>query len=152
MAQLALDQDDAAIGDGERGLHVLLDQDDGDAGLRLIACSVGEDLADDACGESPAEGSSRISTVGSTISARATASIWRCPPDSCPARELRPSRKIGEHARTARAMPLARARALGRMSAASCRFSCDRQRGEDVLGLRHEGEAMARSSRVPAQP
>ena len=36
-------------------------------------------------GDSPAEGSSRISTEGSTTSARATASIWRCPPESCPA-------------------------------------------------------------------
>ena len=34
VPQLAVDQDDAAMRDGERGLHVLLDQHDGDAGLR----------------------------------------------------------------------------------------------------------------------
>ena len=31
MPQQALDEDDGAVGDGQRGLHVLLDQDDGDA-------------------------------------------------------------------------------------------------------------------------
>ena len=36
-------------------------------------------------GDSPAEGSSRSSTVGSIISARAIASDWRSPPESAPA-------------------------------------------------------------------
>ena len=83
VAQQSLDQDHGAVGDGERCLHVLLDQDDGDAGfvdrlqLRKTSATI--------LGDSPADGSSRISTDGSTISARATASIWRWPPDSWPA-------------------------------------------------------------------
>ena len=64
--------------------------------LRLIACRL-EKPRRTMRGERPAEGSSRISTSGSTMRARATASIWRWPPDSCPARSAGPLGEIGEH-------------------------------------------------------
>ena len=46
MRDAAFDQDDGAVGDGERRLHVLLDQHDGDA-LRVDLLQPGEDLRDD---------------------------------------------------------------------------------------------------------
>ena len=92
-------------------------------------------------GDSPAEGSSSISSFGSTMSARATASICRWPPESRPASSDALPRQVGEervHRLDARA-PL-RARQDGR---GERKIVGDRHAGEDVLGLRHEGEAVA---------
>ena len=46
MRDAAFDKDDRAVGDGERRLHVLLDQHDGDA-LRVDLLQPGEDLRHD---------------------------------------------------------------------------------------------------------
>ena len=71
------------VRDGQRRAHVLLDQHDRHA-ARAHAPERGEHLVDE-LRDSPADGSSSISTRGSTSSARAVASIWRCPPESLPA-------------------------------------------------------------------
>ena len=59
-----------AIGDRERAMHVLLDDDD----------------RDPRCGDSPADGSSKMSRAGDTMRARVMASSCRSPPESVAAR------------------------------------------------------------------
>ena len=72
-------------------------------------------------GARPAEGSSRIRTRGSTTSARATASIWRWPPDRRPAASVRRRSRSGKsvYCDSMRS----RRRGPGRTAAASSRFS-----------------------------
>jgi hypothetical protein len=72
-------------------------------------------------GDSPAEGSSSISTRGSVSSARAAASICRCPPDSVPASTPGRAARSGNISNIAAIRP-ARA-GFGSSSAAISRFS-----------------------------
>ena len=93
-------------------------------------------------GARPAEGSSRIRTRGSTTSARATASICRWPPDRRPAARRRRRAEVGEE-RVLRPRCARAAAGPGGRPPPSSRFSSHGQAGEDVLGLRDEGEALA---------
>ena len=106
---------------------------------RLIARMVANSVSA-AIGDSPAEGSSSSSSTGCTISAIAMASIWRWPPDSVRAARPRRSASIGKRANTLVDAP---ARRGGIEPAAHLQVLAHRQRGEDVLLLRHEGDAEA---------
>ncbi len=83
------------------------------------------------------------------------ATIWRSPPESEPARCLQAVAELGEDVR--RRTRGARRSCLGAGRAPSARFSSMRQRGEHVVGLRHEADARARracwpSGRVMSSP
>ena len=91
-------------------------------------------------GDRPAEGSSRISTAGSTTSARATASICRCPPDSAPARAAGTRGEVREGA-VERGDPPSSPRPRQDLRG-ELEILVNAQRREDVLGLRHEGETV----------
>ena len=56
-------------------------------------------------GETPAVGSSSISTFGWVISARPTATCWRWPPESSPAGWRRFWRRIGKRSKTCSMVP-----------------------------------------------
>ncbi len=103
------DQHHGAVGDGERGLHVLLDQQDGDAACahRLQLCRTPRRPA---WATGPPRARPASARAGEAISARATASICRCPPDSRPAAHLSLARR-GRG--TARSIVLDRARGVG---------------------------------------
>ena len=89
-------------------------------------------------GESPADGSSSSSSVGSSISARPIATIWRSPPDSDPARwsarSAQPREQPGDDL-------VALVEPLRREEAAHLQVLAHRQRLEHVLRLRHEPDA-----------
>ena len=71
-------------------------------------------------GETPAVGSSSISTSGRVISARPTATCWRCPPDNSPAGWCRLSFRIGKRSNTC---PIVSATSSRRIKAPISRFS-----------------------------
>ena len=91
-----------------------------------------------ACGESPADGSSRSSSRGRVTSARASATSFRWPPESVPARCRGRSARIGNSSRTRcdRGVPLC----PREHERADVQVLGDGQRREDVLDLRHEVE------------
>ncbi len=95
-----------------------------------------------AIGERPADGSSRRSSRGRATSARASATSFRWPPESEPARWRLRSASSGNTSST-RAIS-ARRSARGSTSAPTCRFSAMRQAREDVLHLRDEVHAAPR--------
>src|SRR5215467_14580755 len=107
-------------------------------------------------GASPADGSSRRSTAGSTMRAMAMASTWRWPPESVRAACRRFSARTGKRAK----IPLDPRPALARLEeSAHLEVLAHRHARKDVLLLRHEGEAEggdgARRSPpdgLPAQP
>ena len=77
--------------------------------------------------------------MGSTTSALAIASIWRWPPEAC-RRAAAAIREIGEHSveRVDASGPLSLRKEVGREP----QIVANRERREDVLGLRHESEAV----------
>ena len=88
-------------------------------------------------GGRPADGSSSSSTVGSIISARPIATIWRSPPESDPARCLRRLPSSGKRLVT-KSKRSGEARAAGK---AHLQVLLDGQAGEHVVVLRDEAHA-----------
>mmetsp|Transcript_1370 Transcript_1370/g.2742 ORF Transcript_1370/g.2742 Transcript_1370/m.2742 type:complete len:174 (-) Transcript_1370:210-731(-) len=72
-------------------------------------------------GDTPAVGSSSISTLGLVISARPTATCCRWPPESSPAACARFSRRIGKRSKTC---SIVSRKSSLRMKAPISRFSC----------------------------
>ena len=93
-----------------------------------------------AVGERPAEGSSSSISRGAAISAIATASTWRWPPESVRASWARRSASSGKRANT---RLHARFGGAAVHIAAHLEVRLDAERGKHVRLLRHEGDALA---------
>ena len=90
-------------------------------------------------GERPADGSSRNSTDGSIIAARAMATIWRSPPESEPAPLAQPVVQPREQLTQRR--PAGRRGAHGFKVETHAKVLVDRQAREDVVGLRYVADS-----------
>ena len=136
MALAPLDQDRGAVGDGEGGLHVLLDQQDGDAAAPDL-----DQLLEDDADELRRKAGRRLVEHQDLRRAdqrpRDGASIWRWPPESAPARRPALTGEVGEQR-----IEIAQPRASRRLSGwrRELEIVVDREVDEDVLGLRHEAE------------
>ena len=84
-----------AVGQAERGLHVLLDQEDGHARPVDLGQRV-DDRRAPAAARCPSDGSSSMSSRGFVISARPTATICCWPPDSAPHELAAALAQVGE--------------------------------------------------------
>ena len=132
----ALHQDIGAVGESQRGARVLFDEHDRDAGLRGFRRAL-RIRSRPASATDPPTARRASAPLGPTSSARAMASICRCPPEAAPRK--RAGAQIGEshvHAaiRSARS-------GLGKIAGRELQIVVDTSAGEDILGLRRESEA-----------
>ena len=139
----AVDHHVAAVGELQRVIGVLLDQEDRQPLAAGSARAITSKICFTISGARPSEGSSSSSSRGRPISARAIASICCSPPDIVPARWSRRLARIGNSCSArARSASKVASRSLVEQRAHLQVFE-HRHAREDAAALRRLGEAEA---------